>query len=99
MELKVTEYAVAHLVESVELTLGSASLEKREEMVDRVLEEAKRLIQWPNAGQVEVWMEGREHVYRRLVVGNFKVIYRVDDEVIYVTDIFDARQDPSKMRG
>lgn len=99
MELKVSDYAIAHLVESVELTLGKASVEKREEVIDSVLEETRRLLQWPNAGQVEIWMEGREHVYRRLVVGNFKVIYRVEDETIYVTDIFDARQDPRMMKG
>lgn len=58
MELKVTDFAIAHLVESVELTMSGASLEKREEAVDRVIEEMRMLVQWPHAGQVEVWMEG-----------------------------------------
>jgi plasmid stabilization system protein ParE len=99
VELKITDYAIAHLVESVELTLGGASIEKREEVIDSVLEEARRLIQWPQAGQVEVWLAGREHEYRRLVAGNFKIIYRVEGDMIHVTDIFDARQDPKRMRG
>jgi len=99
VELRVTDYAISHLVESVDLTLGSASIEKREELIDLVLEEARRLIQWPRAGQVEVWLAGRDHEYRRLVVGNFKVIYRIEGDVIHVTDIFDARQDPKRMRG
>lgn len=99
MELKITDYAMMRLVESVELTLGSASMEKREEVIDHVLEETRRLIQWPRAGQVEIWLAGRDHEYRRLVVGNFKIIYRIEADVIHVTDIFDARQDPNRMRG
>ena len=99
MELKVTDYAIAHLVESVELTIGGASLAKREEIIDRVLKGMQRLLEWPKAGQVEIWMEGKEYVYRRLVIGNFKVIYRIDGEVVYVTDIFDMRQDPTRMKG
>lgn len=99
MELKNTDYAIAHLVESVELTLGSASIEKREEVIDTVLEETRRLIQWPHAGQVEVWLADREHEYRRLVVGNFKIIYRIQGDMVHVTDLFDARQNPKRMRG
>jgi plasmid stabilization system protein ParE len=79
--------------------MAGASLEKREEVIERVLEETRMLVEWPHAGQVEIWMEGRKFVYRRLVVGNFKVIYRIEKDLIYVTDIFDARQDPKRMRG
>ena len=30
---------------------------------------------------------------------HYKIIYRVVGEYIYVTDIFDSRQDPDKMKG
>ncbi|MEO5585946.1 MAG: hypothetical protein ABIQ75_10860 [Flavobacteriales bacterium] len=99
MGLQVTDYAIAHLVESVELTMGGASLAKREETFDRVLKGMQSLLEWPKAGQVEIWMEGKEYIYRRLVIGNFKVIYRIDAAVVYVTDIFDMRQDPKRMKG
>lgn len=35
--------------------------------------------------------------YRRVIAGHFKIIYRVVDGVVLVSDIFDSRQDPSKM--
>jgi hypothetical protein len=38
VEVKITDYAIAHLVESVELTLGGASIEKREAIIEQVLE-------------------------------------------------------------
>ncbi len=37
--------------------------------------------------------------HRRLVEGHYKIIYRIEGEIIYVTDIFDSRQDPLKMKG
>jgi len=37
--------------------------------------------------------------YRRLVEGHYKIIYRIEDEYIYITDIFDSCQDPDKMKG
>lgn len=98
MELLVTEYAISHLVESVELTLQRASATKRAEVIDRVLDELGQLLQHPGAGQIEPWLEGATHEYRRLVVGRFKVIYRIDGNRILVTDIFDTRQDPRRMR-
>jgi plasmid stabilization system protein ParE len=99
VKLVITDHAIAHLVESVELTGKDMSLERREALVEKVLRETDRLLEFPKGGQVEQLMDSRPFEYRRLVVGNFKIIYRIDGEVIYVTDIFDARQDPRRMRG
>lgn len=35
--------------------------------------------------------------HRRLVVGHFKIIYRILPGEIIVLDIFDSRQDPDRM--
>ena len=75
------------------------SLERREALVSKIFKEAERLVKYPRAGQVEPLMEGMRFEYRRLVVGNFKIIYRIDGEWIRITDIFDTRQDPKRMRG
>jgi len=34
-----------------------------------------------------------------IVKGNYKIIYSVTNQYIYITDIFDTRQNPEKMRG
>ena len=36
--------------------------------------------------------------HRYLVEEHYKIIYRVIDDVVYITDIFDTRQDPDKMK-
>lgn len=40
--------------------MGDASLAKRGEVIDRVVKGMSKLLEWPLAGQVEVWMKGRE---------------------------------------
>ncbi len=39
--------------------------------------------------------------HKRLICGNYKIIYYYNqkDNIVYVTDIFDSRQDPLKENG
>lgn len=53
----------------------------------------------PGAGQFEPELEDLGEGHRRWVAGNYKIVYLIHGYVIRVTDIFDARQDPRKMRG
>jgi hypothetical protein len=35
--------------------------------------------------------------HRRKISGNYKIIYRIIDDLIFVSDSFDTRQDPEQM--
>ncbi|MBK7946812.1 MAG: type II toxin-antitoxin system RelE/ParE family toxin [Flavobacteriales bacterium] len=78
-------------------------LEASERIADRtvakILEAVALLQQYPLGGQVEPWLEHKGLGHRRAVVGNYKLIYRIHKNEIRITDVFDARQDPGKMRG
>ena len=39
--------------------------------------------------------------HKRLICGNYKIIYyfNLKDNIVYVTDVFDSRQDPAKEKG
>lgn len=54
---------------------------------------------YPNIGQKEERLADLNLNHRYLVNGNHKIIYRVEGEMIYITDFFDTRQDPSKIKG
>jgi hypothetical protein len=41
-------------------------------------------------------MANRE--YRYLVEGNYKIIYSLDDKVLYVEAVVDTRQNPTKLK-
>ncbi len=51
----------------------------------------------PYLGQEEENLEHLTQGHRRLVEGNYKIIYRVIEQTVFVTDIFDSRQDPEKI--
>jgi hypothetical protein len=50
-------------------------------------------------GQKEKYLEHLGQSHRRIIEGHYKIIYRIEEEVIYITDIFDTRQDRTKMKG
>lgn len=66
-------------------------------IVEDILAAAQLLEQFPFGGQMEPWLEHKGLGHRRVVVGNFKVVYRVHQDEVRIVDVFDARQDPGKM--
>ena len=66
-------------------------------LVDDILAAAQLVEQLPFGGQVEPWLAHKNLGHRRVVVGNYKVVYRVFEEEVRIVDVFDSRQDPDKM--
>ena len=98
MRLVYTEQALNSLEESLNFIAPNVPYEKLIEIRDRILDQADTLLLQPLKGQQEPFLEQLGLGHRRLVEGNYKIIYRVDGENIYITDIFDSRQDPDKMQ-
>ena len=62
-----------------------------------ILTSTKQLIDHPNSGQIEVHLAKLEKDYRYVLSGNYKIIYKVEDSRIIISDVFDSRQNPDKM--
>jgi len=75
------------------------SVEKAIEIRDRLLFRAESLSKNPGLGQLEESLEKLNQGHKRLVEGHCKIIYLVFEDYVYITDFFDTRQDPSKMKG
>jgi addiction module RelE/StbE family toxin len=52
---------------------------------------------FPEIGQQEPLLSHKRDVYRYLVEGNYKIIYRVKGNRVIIDTVFDARQNPKKM--
>ena len=65
----------------------------------KVLKKALLLKSNPHLGPIEEQLQELVQGHRYLVTGNFKIIYRIVDQTVYVTDVFDTRQDPDSMKG
>jgi toxin ParE1/3/4 len=58
----------------------------------------KPIIKHPLIGAEEENLQDLKQGHRYIVEGNYKIIYRIIGEEIFITDIFDWRQNPTKMK-
>ncbi|MFO7657414.1 MAG: type II toxin-antitoxin system RelE/ParE family toxin [Bacteroidales bacterium] len=99
MKLIYTEQALFSLEEALNFIAPKISHEKLIEIRDEILDAADTLLLQPLQGREEPYLEHLGLGHRRLVVSHYKIIYRIIEEYIYITDIFDSRQDSDKMKG
>lgn len=60
-----------------------------------IFEATRQLNTHPLSGQLEPHLEQLNEGHRYLVSGNHKIIYKLIEKGILITDIFDARQNPT----
>jgi len=101
MKVIFTDQSLESLEDSVQFLLKEQTLpiEQVSKIIAQILENTNRLAITPLIGQREEYLDHLELDHRRIVVGHFKIIYRVESGIVYITDFFDTRQDPAKMKG
>jgi plasmid stabilization system protein ParE len=95
MKVVYTEQAIVSLQECLDFFPPQVSAEKVNEVRDKILAKADMLLENPHIGQLEEYLEHMGQSHRRVVEGHYKIIYKIEGDVII---IFDSRQDPSKMK-
>ena len=98
MKLIYTDQSLESLKEALEFIAPKITQEKLIEIRDRILDKADTLVTNPYGGQEEPYLAHLQLSHRRIIENHFKIIYRVVGDYIYITDIFDSRQDPAKMK-
>lgn len=64
--------------------------------IGRILSRTKQLETFPRSGSIVEALHS-ENEYRYLVEGNYKIIYRPAQEVVFVETVFDTRQSPLEL--
>lgn len=100
MKVVLTDQALDSLEELV-LYIAETSSENRALLIGRALiKEAMSLDTFSSKGSIEPALESLNEQHRRLIYEHrYKIVYRIVGETIFVTDFFDTRQNPSKMKG
>jgi toxin ParE1/3/4 len=100
MKIVYTDQALISINTSFDfLALQEIPKEKIETIFDKIFNRIDALAQTPNIGQKEYLTSHSDKVYRRIIESHFKIIYFIEQETVFITDIFDTRQDPTKMKG
>jgi len=75
------------------------SIQAATKLYNDIYDNATRLKEQPNMAAKEPILTDLSKIYRSLVVrNNYKVVYYTDNDIIYITAIWDCRQNPKKMQ-
>lgn len=100
MEIKVfwTETALNNLEDIFEYYKYKASVRVARKLVKGLVKSTLKLQESPQIGTKEELLADRKFEYRFLVVGNYKIIYWIEDNYIKIATVFDCRQNPEKIK-
>jgi len=97
MKVEITDFAKAELQNIYKYYASVASEEIAQKILDRILDEVELLERHPNLGSKETLLAELKLNHLYIVCGNYKIIFYETTTIIYVTDIFDCRQNPKRM--
>lgn len=97
MKIIWSDFAIGNLKNIFNYYKIKASTKVAHEIRKQIFESTKQLIDNPESGQVEFHLKKLEQNHRYLLSGNYKIIYRIGKDRIFVNDVFDVRQNPNKM--
>lgn len=99
MKVKITKPAQKRLDDIDEYYQSKGNTSKGQKLREQIVEKSKLLSENPELGAEEKYLKKLGLGHRSLVIDRFfKLIYRIVRQIIYITDIFDTRQDPDKMK-
>ena len=93
-----TKFAIFELKGIYKYYKCNASISVAWNIKKKIFASVKQLQNRPLSGAIEDNLIDSEHKYRYLVEGNYKIIYRCNNEIIYIIDIFDCRRNPEDMK-
>ncbi len=64
----------------------------------KIIARPRILVNNPRSGEREQMLEDQPEQYRRLVEGNYKIVYIVGRDKISIINVFDCRRDPAAMQ-
>lgn len=98
MKVFITNYAKKNFFNIVNYYKDNISTSMANNIKDGILNSIKILSENPNIGKEEELLKSLNENHKYLISKNYKIIYKVVNNQIFITDIFDVRQDPSKIR-
>lgn len=97
MKIVWSDFAIRNLKDIFDYYSTNSNKKFAHKIRKQILKSSKQLQKNPNSGSIEPNLLILNKNHRYLVSGHYKLIYRIADNEIIINDIFDTRQNPSKM--
>jgi plasmid stabilization system protein ParE len=98
MKVGWTKFALKALFDVFTYYKSNVSLTIAINIKDNILSSVRQLQNYPLSCPKEVLLEDIGEGHRSLIRGNYKVIYKILNNQIFITDVFDSRQNPKKIK-
>ena len=102
MALKIhwTDFAKKELQNIFDYYKENSSLKVATKLTEQIVKQTLKLSGQPKIGAKEEYLKDRKQKFRYLVYKNYKIIYWINIEKnrIDVSDVFDTRQNPIKLK-
>ncbi len=99
MTVEVTSQARQRLLEIWQRIALDSSPTIADKVEERLLKRVEELKAHPRKGPEEPAMAFRGQGHRFLLLGRYKILYLIIEDVVFITDFFDTKQHPARMRG
>jgi len=101
MKVLYTDQSIDSIEESLNfaIEIQGLSLKNAQLLKSLLFDRAESLAQNPFKGQCEEYLKHLKEEHRRIIEGHFKIIYKIKNGAIYITDFFDSRSDPKAMKS
>jgi plasmid stabilization system protein ParE len=96
MEVVFTAWAESCLREIYNYYSIEVSSEKASEIVNKIIDRAETLVNYSNRGRIEEDIKSLGKGHRYLLEYHYKIIYKIEGELVTITDIFSQHQKPSQ---
>ena len=93
-----TKFALDSLSEVYYYYLKNVNENIASNIRDSILSSTKQLEKYSLSGPTEELLMDLEEGHRYIIRGNYKIIYKIQNKKVYITDVFDTRQNPEKIR-
>lgn len=100
LEVYWTDFAKSELHNIFEYYFENASPQVAQDLVEEIIRHTKNLSTQQSIGAKEPLLKEREKEFRYLVFKNYKIVYwhNVAKNRIDISDVFDTRQNPIKLK-
>ncbi|MBZ9728618.1 type II toxin-antitoxin system RelE/ParE family toxin [Salegentibacter sp. JZCK2] len=97
MKIIWSDFAIYNLKAIFEYYAVNANKKVAHKLRKQILQSTDRLIKNPESGQIETYLVKFQKNHRYILSGNYKIIYRIENDTIIINDVFDVRQNPDKI--
>lgn len=97
MKIIWSDFAIKDLKQIFNYYKSRASKKVAHKIRKQILQSSQQLSNHPELGPTEFYLEKLGQNHRYLLTGNYKVIYRIEEDRILINDVFDVRQHPDKI--